>query len=87
MKRIIMLAILAVGCSNASWESETTCDKEAEKVVFIECMKNLPKGPERLTAAGNDWDSVDNAVEACQNAASHVACTTKYHRVVRKWNE
>ena len=34
--------------------------------AYQSCLKNLPKGPERLTASGNDWKEV---VEQCDENA------------------
>lgn len=41
-------------------------DQCLRQEIFKQCMASLPKGPQSITAAGNDWDEV---VKSCDNAA------------------
>jgi hypothetical protein len=80
MKAFIVLAVLlAVGCEDTKWQwiSTTTCDKEVQKATFLSCLEKVPKGPDHLTAAANDWaEVVEEMVEECNNASQQIACTT-----------
>lgn len=52
-----------------------TCDREAMREVFLSCLERLPKGPDHITAAANDWSEV---VKECKDAADTVACHSAY---------
>lgn len=47
------------------------CDAGVEREIFLSCLERLPRGPERLAAAGNDWDEV---VVECRNTARQIGC-------------
>lgn len=76
MKYIILTALLSAGCyadklpvDPCSWH-RVGRDPVVYERVFTDCLKALPKGPERLAAAGNDWNEV---VEECRRTAADVA--------------
>ena len=67
MKFITATAVLAcsfvlMGCK----ESVNGPDQCLRQEIFKQCMANLPKGPQSLTASGNDWDEV---VDSCDTSA------------------
>ena len=53
----VLFSIVFISCGYPSWVS----DKRLGREVFMECLKNIPKGPDRVVA--NDWDEV---VYACK---------------------
>ena len=67
MKFITTTAVLScsfvlMGCQ----EPSNGPDQCLRQEIFKQCMASLPKGPQSLTAAGNDWDEV---VESCDSSA------------------
>lgn len=68
---LIILSLLALsGCSFERGESEYTFNQCVRQDLFKQCMTNVPKGPERLTGAGNDWDEV---ISECNASARQMA--------------
>ncbi len=53
------------------------CDEVKRERVFFECLEKLPKGPDHLTAAGNDWDET---IFACRMTADSFACDEGWSR-------
>ena len=47
------------------------CDEVKRERIFFGCLEKLPKGPDHLTAAGNDWDET---IFACRVTADSFAC-------------
>lgn len=64
MKLILPLALLLAGCEINTAPTPMP-DQCLRAQLFDQCMKNIPKGPER-TAGSNDWDEV---VDSCQQAS------------------
>jgi hypothetical protein len=66
---MIVAPLTVGGLSSGRWVAK--CDKEMQHTIFLACLKHLPKGPEHLTASGNDWDEV---VAECRVSAEIIAC-------------
>lgn len=71
--RNLWVALLLMGCDLKCYhqECQTSCDKMVQERVFLTCLEKLPNGPDKVAAAGNDWDEV---VSECESAASRIAC-------------
>lgn len=59
---LIYLFVLT-GCSGERANQPDQCLRQE---IFKQCMASLPKGPQSITAAGNDWDEV---VTSCDSTA------------------
>lgn len=60
---ILSLTVLLAACNEPPVTQANQCIR-AE--LFKQCMAILPKGPERIAVAGNDWDEV---VGKCESSA------------------
>lgn len=71
MKRIAIIgagatfALALVACTESSYPVYGN-DQALRATRFDACMASLPKGPDRITAAGNDWEEV---VAQCERVA------------------
>lgn len=59
---ILTCSFMLFGCG----PSVNGPDQCLRQEIFKQCMASLPKGPQSLTAAGNDWDEV---VDSCTKSA------------------
>lgn len=59
---ILILFLIVTSCSGRPCQLEA--NRKEQQRIFKECMKLLPKGPERTHY--NDWDEV---VKACNGVA------------------
>lgn len=77
---IICAALALAACTppEPPPEDRQGIDQCVRATIFAQCMAALPKGPERLTAAGNDWAEV---VEECEDSAKAQALRTQ--RVIK----
>jgi hypothetical protein len=71
----VLCATLALAACGPDEESKSGIDQCLRATIFAQCMAALPRGPERLTAAGNDWAEV---VEECADSAKAQAYRTQH---------
>lgn len=68
----VILALVGCACveqPKGRWREE--CDAVMRREVFLSCLEKVPRGPERITVAGNDWDEI---VAECSRASYRIAC-------------
>lgn len=74
MKLITVSALaclfMLLGCSVERTNQPDQCLRQE---IFKQCMASLPKGPQSITAAGNDWDEV---VKSCDSTAYYQSIRT-----------
>lgn len=58
--------LYVLGCA-----PQRKCDLAVRERVFFGCLEKLPKGPDSLTASGNDYDE---AILECRITADRFAC-------------
>jgi hypothetical protein len=64
MKKLILLAVLAIGCQHK------VCDMEKRERLIFECLDRTPKN---LGSAGEDLN-LGSAVWPCTNMAEELSC-------------
>lgn len=70
--RSLLAVLLFTACTpppQRTWHYD--CDATSQREIFLSCLERLPRGPERLAVAGNDWDEV---VAECRDTATRIAC-------------
>ncbi len=57
---VLVCSFVLMGCQELSKGPDQCLRQE----IFKQCMASLPKGPQSLTATGNDWDEVVNSCDS-----------------------
>ena len=57
---VLVCSFVLMGCQEPSKRPDQCMRQE----IFKQCMASLPKGPQSLTATGNDWDEVVNSCDS-----------------------
>ena len=57
---VLVCSFVLMGCQEPSKGPDQCLRQE----IFKQCMASLPKGPQSLTATGNDWDEVVNSCDS-----------------------
>jgi hypothetical protein len=65
MKKIyfVICILFSIGFTSCTFP-KCTVDNKLRREIFNECLKNIPKGPERTVT--NDWDEV---IVECRNTS------------------
>lgn len=58
MRINVCFTVLALALAGCNPDESSQPDQCLRPALFQQCMASLPKGPERIAAAGNDWDEV-----------------------------
>lgn len=66
MRKILFAVAMLAGLAACGPTEEHCIDQCLRSQLFQDCLSRIPKGPEKITAAGNDWDEV---VSECRSAA------------------
>lgn len=68
---MIVIGMLFIGCVEPSPpRAYPRIDRCIERDVFLQCLDKIPKGPERVTATGNDWSET---ISECAQAAHYIS--------------
>ena len=68
-----MLGVTGMIILRPSPKYEYQCDNVAKREIFLSCLERVPKGPDTVAAARNDWAEV---VEECRVTAASIACAS-----------
>lgn len=74
MKLVMTVSLICLftltGCNGERANQPDQCLRQE---IFKQCMASLPRGPQSITAAGNDWDEV---VKSCDSTAHYQSIRT-----------
>lgn len=70
MKTLIGLSLLTAVLCGCVPEEKKVSDQCLRKELFQQCMAGLPKGPDHVVAAENDWQEV---IEECGSQARYMS--------------
>lgn len=60
---MVIMALMLCGCETTldmqrAYNEKYVLDQCKRQELFLEILKAAPRGPEKITASGNDWDEV-----------------------------